>query len=169
MLDECDSIAWQRDQSATGDSGKIRRATNTVFQQLDQMDHSNIFIQATNMLHRLDPAFERRFNLKMAFYRPQIGLKAAIKRFMFPKFHLVDDVDSTVASIIEKRAQSNAKLSYYEIQVLVERAMKRQILNNTDIVKTSDIYKDFADSMNIKCKFNTGEDSVEAFIPPLRQ
>lgn len=56
------------------------------------------------MLHRLDPAFERRFNLKMAFYRPQIGLKAAIKRFMFPKFHLVDDVDNTVASIIEKRA-----------------------------------------------------------------
>lgn len=166
MLDECDSIAWQRDQSATGDSGKIRRATNTVFQQLDQMNHSNIFISATNMLHRLDPAFERRFNMKMAFYRPQLDLKVAIKKFMYPKFHLMDDVDSTTAQIIERRAKSNAKLSYYEIQVLVEKAMKRQILNNTDIVKTSDIYKDFATNMNIKLQFNTGEDNPEIFKSP---
>lgn len=166
MLDECDSIAWQRDQSATGDSGKIRRATNTVFQQLDQMDHSNVFIQATNMLHRLDPAFERRFNMKMAFYRPQMDLKDAIKKFMFPKFHLLDDVDQNTAQIIERRAKSNAKLSYYEIQVLVEKAMKRQVLNNTDIVKMSDIYKDFAISMNIKLKFNTGDDSPEIFQSP---
>lgn len=166
MLDECDSIAWQRDQSATGDSGKIRRATNTVFQQLDQMDHSNVFIQATNMLHRLDPAFERRFNMKMAFYRPQMDLKDAIKKFMFPKFHLLDDVDQNTAQIIERRAKSNAKLSYYEIQVLVEKAMKRQVLNNTDIVKMSDIYKDFAISMNIKLKFNTGDDNPEIFQSP---
>lgn len=168
MLDECDSIAWQRDQSATGDSGKIRRATNTVFQQLDQMDHSNIFIQATNMLHRLDPAFERRFNMKMAFYRPQLDLKVAIKKFLFPKFRLLDDIDPADASIIERRAKSNAKLSYYEIQVLVEKAMKRQVLNNTDIVKTSDIYKDFAINMNIKLKFNTGEDNPAIFKSPAR-
>lgn len=166
MLDECDSIAWQRDLSATGDSGKIRRATNTVFQQLDQMEHSNIFIQATNMLHRLDPAFERRFNMKMAFYRPQMDLKDAIKKFLFPKFHLMDDLDYTTASIIERRAKSNAKLSYYEIQVLVEKAMKRQVLNNTDIVKLSEIYEDFAISMNIKLKFKTGEDSSEIFQQP---
>lgn len=166
MLDECDSIAWQRDQSATGDSGKIRRATNTVFQQLDQMNHSNVFISATNMLHRLDPAFERRFNMKMAFYRPQLDLKIAIRKFMFPKFHLMDDVDPVTESIIERRAKSNAKLSYYEIQVLVEKAMKRAILNDTDIVKTSDIYADFAVNMNIKLQFQTGEDNKQIFEQP---
>lgn len=166
MLDECDSIAWQRDQSATGDSGKIRRATNTVFQQLDQMNHSNVFISATNMLHRLDPAFERRFNMKMAFYRPQLDLKIAIRKFMFPKFHLMDDVDPITESIIERRAKSNAKLSYYEIQVLVEKAMKRAILNDTDIVKTSDIYADFAVNMNIKLQFQTGEDNKQIFEQP---
>ena len=165
-LDECDSIAWQRDQSATGDSGKIRRATNTVFQQLDQMNHSNVFISATNMLHRLDPAFERRFNMKMAFYRPQLDLKIAIRKFMFPKVHLMDDVDPITESIIERRAKSNAKLSYYEIQVLVEKAMKRAILNDTDIVKTSDIYADFAVNMNIKLQFQTGEDNKQIFEQP---
>lgn len=168
MLDECDSIAWQRDQSATGDSGKIRRATNTVFQQLDQMDHSCVFIQATNMLHRLDNAFERRFNMKMAFYRPQLDMKIAIKKFMFPKFTLIDDVDVEAANIIERRAKDNAKLSYYEIQVLVEKAMKRAILNDTDVVKMSDIYKDLAINMNMKVKFNTGSDDPRIFNSPVR-
>lgn len=168
MLDECDSIAWQRDQSATGDSGKIRRATNTVFQQLDQMDHSCVFIQATNMLHRLDNAFERRFNMKMAFYRPQLDMKIAIKKFMFPKFTLIDDVDAQAANIIERRAKDNAKLSYYEIQVLVEKAMKRAILNDTDVVKMSDIYKDLAINMNMKVKFNTGSDDPRIFNSPVR-
>lgn len=168
MLDECDSIAWQRDQSATGDSGKIRRATNTVFQQLDQMDHSCVFIQATNMLHRLDNAFERRFNMKMAFYRPQLDMKIAIKKFMFPKFTLIDDVDVEAANIIERRAKDNAKLSYYEIQVLVEKAMKRAILNDTDVVKMSDIYKDLAINMNMKVKFNTGSDDPRIYNSPVR-
>lgn len=168
MLDECDSIAWQRDQSATGDSGKIRRATNTVFQQLDQMDHSCVFISATNMLHRLDPAFERRFNMKMAFYRPSLDMKVAIKRFMFPKFTLIDDVDEQAANIIERRAKDNAKLSYYEIQVLVEKAMKRSILNDTDVVKMSDIYKDLAINMNMKVKFDTGVDDPRIFNSPAR-
>lgn len=168
MLDECDSIAWQRDQSATGDSGKIRRATNTVFQQLDQMDHSCVFIQATNMLHRLDNAFERRFNMKMAFYRPQLDMKIAIKKFMFTKFTLIDDVDAEAAKIVERRAKDNAKLSYYEIQVLVEKAMKRAILNDTDVVKMSDIYKDLAINMNMKVKFNTESDDPRIFNSPVR-
>ena len=58
--------AWQRDTGGA-DTGTIRRATNSIFQYLDQMNKTNIFVSATNMLHRLDPAFERRFNLKMEF------------------------------------------------------------------------------------------------------
>ena len=66
FLDECDSIAWSRDTSLA-DRGDIRRATNSLFQQLDQMHIDNVFIAATNMLHRLDSAFERRFDLKLEF------------------------------------------------------------------------------------------------------
>ena len=162
MLDECDSIAWQRDTS-NGDSGTIRRATNTIFQYLDQMNHTNIFISATNMLHRLDNAFERRFNLKMEFRRPELNIKDAIQHFILPSFEIIDDVDKTTEEIISRRAGQYAKLSYYEIQGLVERAMKRAVLNDTNKVSTADIYKDLAVAMRVKINFKTDDDPEEIF------
>ena len=162
MLDECDAIAWQRD-TGNSDTGTIRRATNSIFQYLDQMNPSNIFISATNMLHRLDPAFERRFNMKMEFRRPELDIKEAIQKFIFPKFSIVDDVDATTESIIARRAGQYAKLSYYEIQGLVERAMKRAVLHDTNKVYTSDIYKDLAIAMRVKIQFKTDDDPEEIF------
>lgn len=162
MLDECDSIAWQRDTN-NSDTGTIRRATNTIFQHLDQMNHSNIFIAATNMLHRLDSAFERRFNMKMEFRRPELDIKEAIKKFIFPKFKIIDDVDMTTETIVARRAGQYAKLSYYEIQGLVERGMKRAVLNNTNEVHTSDIYNDLAVAMRVKLNFKTEDDPEEIF------
>lgn len=162
MLDECDAIAWQRDTS-NGDTGTIRRATNSIFQHLDQMNKSNIFISATNMLHRLDPAFERRFNMKMLFTRPQLDIKDAISKFIFTAFEVVDDVDETVESIIGRRAKQYAKLSYYEIQGLVERAMKRAVMSGTNKIHTKDIYNDLAVAMQVKIQFKTGTDPEEIF------
>ena len=162
MLDECDSIAWQRDTS-NGDTGTIRRATNSIFQHLDQMNPSNIFVSATNMLHRLDPAFERRFSMKLRFLRPDLDIKDAIKKFIFPKFVIIDDVDETVESIISRRAKQYAKLSYYEIQGLVERAMKSAVISGTNKVYTSKIYEDLAVAMQVKIKFKTGTDPEEIF------
>lgn len=162
MLDECDAIAWQRD-TGNSDTGTIRRATNSIFQHLDQMNHTNIFISATNMLHRLDPAFERRFNLKMMFTRPQLNIKDAIKKFIFPKFVIVDDVDDTTESIIQRRATQYAKLSYYEIQGLVERAMKSAVMSGTNKVHTKDIYRDLAVAMRVKISFQTQDDPEEIF------
>lgn len=162
FFDECDSIAWNRD-AGTAEGGTVRRAQNSIFQQLDQMNHSNIFIAATNMLHRLDAAFERRFNMKMEFRRPQLDIKDCIHHFIFPKFIVNDDVDDTTVDIITRRAKQYAKLSYYEIQGIVERAMKNALLNDTNIVNTSDIYKDLAVSMNVKLKFGTADDPEEIF------
>lgn len=162
FFDECDSIAWNRDAS-DAESGNVRRATNSIFQNLDQMNYTNIFVSATNMLHRLDPAFERRFNLKMTFRRPSLDIDECIKHFIFTKFIINDDVDETVREIVKKRAKQYAKLSYYEIEELVKRAMKRSILNDTNIINTSDIYNDLATAMNFKIKFNTGDDPEEIF------
>lgn len=158
FFDECDSIAWSRDSGDT-DRDDIRRATNSMFQHLDQMDPSNVFIAATNMLYRLDPAFERRFNLKLEFNRPKINIKQAIKQFTFKQFSIVDDIDDTKASIIERRST----LSYYEIQGIVERAMKKALMNNTTTVKTSDIYKDMSTALNVKINFKTDKDDDYTF------
>lgn len=162
MLDECDSIAWNRD-SGTAESGVIRRATNSIFQYMDQMRNDVIVVAATNMLHRLDAAFERRFNLKLMFTRPDLDLDIVIRKFMFPKFLLVDDIQKDKKDIIKKRAKQNVKLSYYEIQVVVERAMKDAVLNDTLEVKTSNIYQMIADNMNFKVRFGTHDDPDEIF------
>lgn len=158
FFDEADSVAWKRD-SITSESGTIRRATNSIFQNLDQMDSSNIFIAATNMLHQLDPAFERRFSMKLEFRRPELDLNIAIQKFMFKGFKFIDDVDSTTKSIVEKRT----KLSYYEIQGIVERAMKKSIMEDTMEIRTSSIYNDFLVAMNIKVYFKTDKDKEEIF------
>jgi cell division cycle protein 48 len=149
FLDECDSVAWSRD-AKNSDGGGIRRVTNSIFQQLDQMKEGNIFISATNMLYRIDPAFERRFDMKMEFMRPDGNLKDTIRHFMLPKFKLDENDDKTEYEILQRRVKQNTKLSYYEIQCIVERAMKRSIINGTNIVKITDIYKDFENAMNIK-------------------
>ena len=166
MLDECDAIAWQRD-TGNSDTGTIRRATNSLFQQLDQMNHSCVFVAATNMLHRLDVAFERRFNLKMEFRRPQINLKDAIRHFILPGFRYVDDVDSTTNSIVDNRAAENKKLSYYEIQGMVERAEKDAILSDHRDVRTSVIYEALSKQLNLKLRFKTDKDPEEMFVSPV--
>lgn len=166
FLDECDSITMSRYNSDYSDTAQVRRATNSLFQQLDQMDTSNIFIAATNLLFKIDPAFERRMNMKLEFRRPELDIKDAIRHFMFNQFSIIDDVDDTTESIVARRASQNVKLSYYEIQGLVERAMKRAVLSGTTEVKTSDVYRDLAIAMRVKLRFNTGSDPEEIFQSP---
>lgn len=162
FLDECDAVAWNRD-AGNSDGGVIRRATNSIFQGLDQMHPNVVFSSATNMLHRLDPAFERRFNLKLCFKRPDLDLDECINQFLFSSFILDDDVDDTVRNIVKRRASQYAKLSYYEIEEIIKRAMKRAVLNDTNIVKSSGIYNDFSTAMNFKVRVGTGDDNEEIF------
>lgn len=163
FLDECDAVAWNRDSNVNADSGTIRRATNTLFQYLDQMDYRLIFASATNLLHKLDPAFERRFDIKMMFTRPKSDIDDDIRHFLLPKFVLNDDVNDTKREIIKRRAKNNVKLSYYEIENLVNNAMKRAVLRDSNIVNTSEIYDELAMHMNFKVKVGTEDDSPNIF------
>ena len=150
FLDECDSIAWNRD-AKDAEGGNVRRATNSLFQQMDQMKPNVIVVCATNMLHRLDPAFERRFNMKMEFKRPEMEVKEVIKKFLKPEFQLIYDREDPIT---ERRT----KMSYYELEDVTYRMMKKAVLNNTVKIKMSDVYKDIARQMNVKTSLNTVED-----------
>lgn len=152
FLDECDSIAWNRD-AKDAESGVIRRATNSLFQLIDQMDSNVILICATNMLHRLDPAFERRFNMKLEFVRPEISIQETIQGFLHPSFKIIDDMNDTVT---ERRCRG--KLSYYELQGIAERMMKKAIMRSTTTIKMSDVYADAARALNVKISFKTDTD-----------
>ena len=166
FLDECDSITMSRYNSSYDDNAQVRRATNSLFQQLDQMSPHNVFIAATNLLFKIDPAFERRMQMKLEFRRPELNIKEVIKRFIFPKFVIIDDVDKTTEDIIDRRAGAYAKLSYYELQGLVERAMKNALIAGHNEVHTADIYKDLAVAMRVKLKFHTEDDPAEIFNSP---
>ena len=166
FLDECDSITMSRYNSDYNDTAEVRRATDSLFQLLDQMSTENVFIAATNLLFKIDPAFERRMDLKLEFKRPNMNIKDVINFFLLPKFTCKDDVDPTIENIVSRRAKENSKLSYYELQVLVERAMKRALINGTNIVHTSDIYNDLAISMKVKILFGTQDDPKEIFDRP---
>lgn len=162
FFDECDAIAWSRDSNNNPESGDIRRCCNSLFQLLDQMSPDNIFASATNMIYRLDPAFARRFDLKMEFTRPKTSLDNDIAHFIYPEFTLVDDTDSNWKNIIQKRHT----MSYYEIEGTVYRAMKRAVMEGHTIVRTSWIYDMFAVSLKIQKKFKTDIDEPEVFKQP---
>lgn len=168
FFDECDSIAWNRD-AKTAEGGTVRRAVNSLFQQLDQIDPSNVFVSATNMLKRLDPAFERRFDLKLEFRKPKTDLDKTVEKFMFKEFTLDKDVAESELDLMNRRVS----MSYYEIQIITERNMKKAILNNNPIrdgkvvVKLSSIFNDLAVHMQMKVKFGTAKESIDTFASNL--
>ena len=168
FFDECDSIAWNRD-AKTAEGGTVRRAVNSLFQQLDQIDPSNVFVSATNMLKRLDPAFERRFDLKLEFRKPKGSIDKTIEKFIFDKFTLEKDVEESDLELINRRAN----MSYYEIQIITERNMKKAILNNNPtrdgkvVVKLSDIFNDLAIHMKMKARFGTDKENDDTFASNL--
>lgn len=163
FFDECDGIAWARDRvSPDGDTARI--ATNSLFQHLDQMNTTNIVIGATNMLHRLDPAFERRFNLKMEFRKPKGELNPTIRKFLFKDFKYIQDMDEQDRLSMDRRVSD--RLSYYEIQGAVERAMKDSLLRNTLVVKETEIYNILASIAQIKNRFGTDVTNEESFNSP---
>ena len=110
FFDEADSIAINREISSS-DSGIISRATNSIFQNIDQMKASNIFIAATNMLHRIDRAFERRMSIKMQFNHPELDLDKCISHFLYNRFMLEDNIEENKRQIIKRRAANHSKLS----------------------------------------------------------
>lgn len=168
FFDECDSIAWNRD-AKTAEGGTVRRAVNSLFQQLDQIDPSNVFVSATNMLKRLDPAFERRFDMKLEFRKPKGSIDKTIEKFIFDKFTLDKDVEDSKLDLMNRRVS----MSYYEIQIITERNMKKAILNNNPtrdgkvVVKLSSIFNDLAVHMQMDVKFGNDEEITDTFASNL--
>lgn len=168
FFDECDSIAWNRD-AKTAEGGTVRRAVNSLFQQLDQIEPSNVFVSATNMLKRLDPAFERRFDMKLEFRKPKGSIDKTIEKFIFDKFTLDKDVEESKLALMNRRVS----MSYYEIQIITERNMKKAILNNNPtrdgkvVVKLSSIFSDLAVHMQMDVKFGNDEERTDTFASNL--
>lgn len=151
FLDECDVIARDRSDKTVPIKPETREAINGIFQLLDRMNSECIFISATNLYDELDPAFLRRFNLKLQFDRPKIdNLNDAINKFLHPDFTIECDMEEHIKDIVLDYARNYTELSYDEIETWVERAEKLAIMRDSEVIKETEIYKFFMDSLRIK-------------------
>lgn len=155
FLDECDAIARDRADKSVPEDPNVRRANNALFQLLDRMNPDCIFIAATNLYTELDPAFVRRFNVKMKFDRPPLdNLEDTIRKFMLPAFSLTMDMDENIKSIILWHARNYSQLSYDEIETWVERAEKKAIMRDEEFIAEQEIYDYFMDSLRVNISYD---------------
>ena len=164
FLDECDSIAWNRN-AENADTSEYRRAVTSLFQQMDQMSPKTIIICATNLLAKLDQAFENRFDMKLEFRRPKEEIIKTIRKFLKEEYVVKDDLNREVKSIVDKRVSNS--LSYRDLTRIANRAMKRAVLQGTRCIMLSDIYKDVARTAEIIVplnKFSKTEDMTDKVV-----
>lgn len=155
FLDECDAICWARDDKDNDDTGEIRRANNTLFQLLDRLNPKCIFVSATNLYRNLDPAFVRRFNVKMEFDRPSSeSIDPAIKKFLHPDFTYEKNMKQEVKDIVLKQVDDYDRLSYHAIRDWVERVEKQAIIDNSKIIREASIYWYLEQELRIQVKQN---------------
>ncbi len=155
FLDECDAISRDRSDKSTSRSESVRMANNAIFQLLDRMNPMCIFIAATNLVNELDPAFVRRFDVKMQFMRPPLDdLKATIEKFKHPAFSIKEDMPEDIKNIILWHARDYVQLSYDEIQTWVERAEKKAIIRDEEIISEREIYDYFMQSLRVTLQYD---------------
>ena len=156
FLDECDSICWARDDANNNDDGAIRRANNTLFQYLDQMNADYIFVGATNLYDKLDVAFKRRFNIEMKFLVPKIdNFSQAVHKFMNTGFKFIEDMDPDVKAIVDCQARNYSRMSYYQIKDWVHRIEKQAIFKQQNYIKESDLYSLLMAAMRMEVKYDS--------------
>ena len=155
FLDECDAIARDRSDKSIPEDPNVRRANNALFQLLDRMNPECIFVSATNLYTELDPAFIRRFNIKLKFDRPPLeDLDSTIEKFIIKGFSINRNMNEEIKSIILWHARDYTGLSYDEIETWVERAEKNAIINDKEEIDETDIYSFFLDSLRMAISYD---------------
>lgn len=155
FLDECDAICWARDDDKNQDTADIRRANNTLFQLLDQMNPRCVFVSATNLYRNLDLAFVNRFNIQMEFDRPfAADIDRSIRKFTHESFSLKCDMEQDVKDAVLSQVPYSQSLSYRKIRDWVERVEKKAVIEDTSEVKESEIYKYLMQELRIRACYD---------------
>lgn len=155
FLDECDAICWARDDADNKDDAAIRRANNSLFQHLDQMNPACVFVSATNLYKNLDTAFVNRFNIRMKFDRPLVdNLDEDFKKILLPAFTIDYDFPMELKEVIWFYARTFDQMSYRAMTDWVERAEKNSLIRDTTVVSESEIYGYLMEAMRVKIDFS---------------
>ncbi len=121
LLDEFDAIAKRR--SDESDIGELKRLVNVILLELDRWPDDNLLVAATNHLHLLDEAVDRRFDRHIVFGLPGEPERRAILE------HLAVGTQADGDSVIPLIAEMTTGWSGSDIRRLWELGMRRAVLH----------------------------------------
>jgi SpoVK/Ycf46/Vps4 family AAA+-type ATPase len=132
LFDEFDAIGG--DRSLDNDVGEMRRVLNALLQFIEQDNSESIIVAVTNKPTLLDRALFRRFDDVLYFNMPTDEERKSVIQNVLGTFK-----PKTVNwKTIIKESQS---LSHAEIDHACRDAIKGAILNDREVVNTSDLIK----------------------------
>lgn len=141
LFDEFDSIGSQRGLS--NDVGEIRRVLNSFLQMIEQDNSDSLLIAATNHCEILDHALFRRFDDIIEYELPEKIeivqlLKSRLLKSDFPSANW------------EKLAELGVGLSYADITIACEDAIKHKIIEKRKYVTPDELEASLAERKRIR-------------------
>lgn len=123
LLDEFDAVAKRRDDDT--DIGELKRIVNVLLVELDRWSETSLLVAATNHLHLLDPAIERRFDRHL-----ELMLPGPTERLKMLERLSGSEVDRKV---LELCAEALVEVSGSELVRLWQKSHRRAVLTATSI------------------------------------
>lgn len=134
FLDEFDVLAKVRDDK--NELGELKRVVNSLIQNIDAFSEDSILIAATNHSQLLDDAIWRRFSkvLKLDLPNTELRYELIVEYSNVLNSDYQDDLKKAKELSVAAEGFSPA-----DIKTVIFSAAKKAVLNNSDIMKYSQI------------------------------
>ncbi|MCX6679115.1 MAG: ATP-binding protein [Methanothrix sp.] len=132
LFDEFDIIGKQRDDPF--EHGEMKRVVNNFLQMIDNFSGESIIICATNHQHLLDSALWRRFDDIILFDIPNKENRIKLTKRNLRSFR-TSSIDYPLL------AEKMDGMSPADIEMVCLNTIKRNILDNNNVISTEDINK----------------------------
>lgn len=108
LLDEADQFLSSRIHSLSGAEKMHNQMQNIFLEQIERF--SGVLIATTNLVETMDSAFSRRFDYKIEFKRPDIGMRKRLWQKFLPKNAQYDMPESTLIKRLSQYDLSGAQI-----------------------------------------------------------
>ena len=124
LLDEFDAVAKRRDDQT--DIGELKRLVNVLLVELDRWPASGLLVAATNHPQLLDPAVDRRFDIRLELALPAFAERVAILRRAATRTNMDASPTVLAACALALDGSSGA-----DLEQIVTQAARRAVLGET--------------------------------------
>lgn len=144
LFDEFDSIGTHR--SFANDVGEIKRVLNSFLMYIEEDNSNSIIIAATNHPQNLDYALFRRFDELIEFGIPTVDLIAEFLRKRLAGYKINK-------TSIKKLSFEAEGLSFADIEIACDDAVKLAILSNRKTIKLDELHKTLEERISFHDKY----------------